>query len=138
MLLYLVLGTIAPLLLLVAGVFHAAFLVFNMSTKNVVAACGWQADSPTAHDHRVRAENLLHDLSAPFIMQVPPFKAVLMNTMPNFYVLFGNETETSVNMYKKRHGREHKRKREEVVEEEVEVDRDKIPSKSSPTLRETG
>ena len=35
------------------------------------------------------------NLSAPFIMQVPPFKAVLMKTMPNVDVLFGNETEAA-------------------------------------------
>merc|ERR1719284_316009 len=35
------------------------------------------------------------NLSAPFIMQVPPFKAVLMKTLPNVDVLFGNETEAA-------------------------------------------
>ena len=35
------------------------------------------------------------DLSAPFIMQVPPFKAVLMKTMPNANVLFDNVTEAA-------------------------------------------
>merc|ERR1712110_1132638 len=33
------------------------------------------------------------NLSAPFIMQVPPFKAVLNETMPYVDFLFGNETE---------------------------------------------
>merc|ERR1712032_1268129 len=33
------------------------------------------------------------NLSAPFIMEVPPFKATLMKTMPNIDFLFGNETE---------------------------------------------
>merc|ERR1719265_3122908 len=33
------------------------------------------------------------NLSAPFIMQVPPFKAVLDETMPYIDFLFGNETE---------------------------------------------
>jgi adenosine kinase len=33
------------------------------------------------------------NLSAPFISQVPPFKATLMATMPHIDVLFGNETE---------------------------------------------
>jgi adenosine kinase len=33
------------------------------------------------------------NLSAPFIMQVPPFKACLDATMPNIDFLFGNETE---------------------------------------------
>lgn len=33
------------------------------------------------------------NLSAPFISQVPPFKATLMATMPAIDVLFGNETE---------------------------------------------
>merc|ERR1719440_81135 len=33
------------------------------------------------------------NLSAPFIMQVPPFKACLDATMPNVDFLFGNETE---------------------------------------------
>ena len=33
------------------------------------------------------------NLSAPFIMEVPPFTEVLMKTMPNIDVLFGNETE---------------------------------------------
>eukprot|EP00450_Noctiluca_scintillans_P004816 CAMPEP_0194502548 /NCGR_PEP_ID=MMETSP0253-20130528/26108_1 /TAXON_ID=2966 /ORGANISM="Noctiluca scintillans" /LENGTH=474 /DNA_ID=CAMNT_0039344711 /DNA_START=40 /DNA_END=1464 /DNA_ORIENTATION=- len=35
------------------------------------------------------------NLSAPFIMEVPPFKEVLMKTMPNIDVLFGNETEAA-------------------------------------------
>merc|ERR1712070_624446 len=33
------------------------------------------------------------NLSAPFLMQVPPFKAVLVDTMPLVDFLFGNETE---------------------------------------------
>merc|ERR1711933_134171 len=33
------------------------------------------------------------NLSAPFIMQVPPFKACLDATMPDIDFLFGNETE---------------------------------------------
>merc|ERR1719276_363026 len=33
------------------------------------------------------------NLSAPFIMQVPPFKACLVETMPYVDFLFGNETE---------------------------------------------
>lgn len=33
------------------------------------------------------------NLSAPFIMEVPPFKECLMKTMPYIDVLFGNETE---------------------------------------------
>merc|ERR1712048_400710 len=33
------------------------------------------------------------NLSAPFIMQVPAFKAVLLDTMPYVDLLFGNETE---------------------------------------------
>lgn len=33
------------------------------------------------------------NLSAPFLMQVPPFKAVFVETMPFVDVLFGNETE---------------------------------------------
>lgn len=33
------------------------------------------------------------NLSAPFIMQVPPFKSVLVETMPLVDFLFGNETE---------------------------------------------
>lgn len=33
------------------------------------------------------------NLSAPFIMQVPPFKACLVQTMPKIDFLFGNETE---------------------------------------------
>ena len=36
------------------------------------------------------------NLSAPFIMEVPPFKAVLTKTMPFIDVLFGNETEAAV------------------------------------------
>jgi len=35
------------------------------------------------------------NLSAPFLMQVPPFKAVLMETMPHIDFLFGNETEAA-------------------------------------------
>jgi len=33
------------------------------------------------------------NLSAPFLMQVPPFKAVFVNTLPLVDFLFGNETE---------------------------------------------
>merc|ERR1719310_211568 len=33
------------------------------------------------------------NLSAPFLMQVPPFKAIFVNTMPYVDFLFGNETE---------------------------------------------
>jgi adenosine kinase len=36
------------------------------------------------------------NLSAPFIVEVPPFKAVLTKTMPLIDVLFGNETEAAV------------------------------------------
>ena len=36
------------------------------------------------------------NLSAPFIVQVPPFKAVLMKTMPNVDMLFGNVTEAAI------------------------------------------
>mmetsp|Transcript_18728 Transcript_18728/g.40269 ORF Transcript_18728/g.40269 Transcript_18728/m.40269 type:complete len:345 (+) Transcript_18728:106-1140(+) len=35
------------------------------------------------------------NLSAPFIMQVPPFKAVLMEAMPYIDFLFGNEVEAT-------------------------------------------
>uniref|UniRef100_A0A7S0WY16 Adenosine kinase n=1 Tax=Chlamydomonas leiostraca TaxID=1034604 RepID=A0A7S0WY16_9CHLO len=35
------------------------------------------------------------NLSAPFIMQVPPFKKVLMDTMPYIDYLFGNEIEAA-------------------------------------------
>ena len=35
------------------------------------------------------------NLSAPFLMQVPPFKATLMNAMPYIDILFGNETEAA-------------------------------------------
>ena len=35
------------------------------------------------------------NLSAPFIMQVPPFKAVLMSAMPYIDYLFGNEVEAA-------------------------------------------
>jgi sugar/nucleoside kinase (ribokinase family) len=37
----------------------------------------------------------LQNLSAPFIMQVPPFKAVLLDTMPYIDILFGNEHEAA-------------------------------------------
>ncbi|KAG1669505.1 hypothetical protein FOA52_015672 [Chlamydomonas sp. UWO 241] len=43
-----------------------------------------------AHD-KIFAMNL----SAPFIMQVPPFKACLMESMPYVDFLFGNETEAA-------------------------------------------
>merc|ERR1712159_860981 len=33
------------------------------------------------------------NLSAPFLMQVPPFKACFVNTIPIVDFLFGNETE---------------------------------------------
>lgn len=37
----------------------------------------------------------VQNLSAPFIMQVPPFKKVLMDTMPNIDFLFGNEVRAA-------------------------------------------
>lgn len=36
------------------------------------------------------------NLSAPFIMEVPPFKEVLKKTMPYIDILFGNETEAAI------------------------------------------
>jgi adenosine kinase len=36
------------------------------------------------------------NLSAPFIIEVPPFKEVVMKTMPKVDFLFGNETEAAV------------------------------------------
>ena len=33
------------------------------------------------------------NLSAPFLMMVPPFKALFVELMPNVDFLFGNETE---------------------------------------------
>ena len=33
------------------------------------------------------------NLSAPFLMQVPPFKSAMMETMPYVDILFGNESE---------------------------------------------
>ena len=41
----------------------------------------------------VKGKTYYMNLSAPFIMEVPPFKEVLMKTMPNIDVLFGNMTE---------------------------------------------
>lgn len=35
------------------------------------------------------------NLSAPFLMQVPPFKACFVKTIPNVDFLFGNETEAA-------------------------------------------
>ena len=35
------------------------------------------------------------NLSAPFIMQVPPFKKVLLDALPFVDFLFGNETEAA-------------------------------------------
>merc|ERR1711862_436356 len=35
------------------------------------------------------------NLSAPFLMQVPPFKACFVETMPKIDFLFGNETEAA-------------------------------------------
>ena len=40
-----------------------------------------------------KAKTYCVNLSAPFIRKVPPFKEVLMKTMPNIDVLFGYETE---------------------------------------------
>ena len=40
-----------------------------------------------------KAKTYCVNLSAPFIREVPPFKEVLMKTMPNIDVLFGYETE---------------------------------------------
>lgn len=40
-----------------------------------------------------QSKTFMMNLSAPFIMQVPPFKAALMEAMPYIDILFGNETE---------------------------------------------
>mmetsp|Transcript_15032 Transcript_15032/g.31187 ORF Transcript_15032/g.31187 Transcript_15032/m.31187 type:complete len:344 (+) Transcript_15032:92-1123(+) len=40
-------------------------------------------------------KTFMMNLSAPFLMQVPPFKACLMNAMPYIDILFGNETEAA-------------------------------------------
>ncbi len=37
----------------------------------------------------------VQNLSAPFIMQVPPFKKVLLEALPYVDFLFGNETEAA-------------------------------------------
>ena len=41
----------------------------------------------------VKGKTYYMNLSAPFIMEVPPLKEVLMKTMPNIDVLFGDVTE---------------------------------------------
>jgi len=47
-----------------------------------------------ASQEKMKDSNLYcMNLSAPFLMQVPPFKAVFVETMPYVDYLFGNETE---------------------------------------------
>jgi hypothetical protein len=43
------------------------------------------------HTHHHRLLIAPQNLSAPFIVQVPPFKKVLMDTLPCIDFLFGNE-----------------------------------------------
>jgi len=40
-------------------------------------------------------KTFMMNLSAPFLMEVPPFKATLMQAMPYIDILFGNETEAA-------------------------------------------
>ena len=40
-------------------------------------------------------KTFIMNLSAPFLMQAPPFKAALMEAMPYIDILFGNETEAA-------------------------------------------
>ena len=47
----------------------------------------------SSHCNKKKGKTYCMNLSAPFIMEVPPFTEVLMKTMPNIDVLFGNETE---------------------------------------------
>ena len=48
----------------------------------------------TSSHCNVKGKTYYMNLSASFIMEVPPFKEMLMKTMPNIDVLFGNVTET--------------------------------------------
>lgn len=67
-------------------VIYSAGFFITVSPDSIKAA----AEHCAAHD-KVYCMNL----SAPFIMQVPPFKKVLMDTLPYVDFLFGNETEAA-------------------------------------------
>ena len=63
--------------------------------EDLLAACGWQTDSPAEHDHRVKAENLLHESQ-----RAPHHAGPSVQGGPGEHdaenVLFGNETEAAM------------------------------------------
>ena len=67
-----------------ASIIYSAGFFITVSPDAIAAAA-----EHCSSNNKIYAMNL----SAPFISQVPPFKATLMATMPHIDVLFGNETE---------------------------------------------
>merc|ERR1712127_884577 len=71
-------------------VVKAAKIVYSAGFFATVSPAAIKAASEEkAKDGGIHCMNL----SAPFLMQVPPFKAVFVETMPLVDFLFGNETE---------------------------------------------
>lgn len=67
-----------------AKVFYSAGFFITVSPESIEAVC--------THANK-EGKSYCFNLSAPFLMEVPPFKEVLTKTMPYIDYLFGNETE---------------------------------------------
>merc|ERR1719159_689329 len=67
-----------------AKIVYSAGFFITVSPDSMRAACAEAAKS-----NKIYCLNL----SAPFLMQVPPFKAVFVELLPQVDILFGNETE---------------------------------------------
>ncbi|GFH08837.1 PfkB domain-containing protein, partial [Haematococcus lacustris] len=82
--------------------FLVATLPLLLSHHAMRSATGAQAGQPDpgrtqalAHVRGACSQAQRGNLSAPFIVQVPPFKKVLMDSMPYIDFLFANEVEAA-------------------------------------------
>lgn len=73
-------------LLEAARVVYSAGFFITVSPESIMAAARHCAESDKAY---------CMNISAPFIVQVPPFKKVLSEALPYVDYLFGNETEAA-------------------------------------------
>jgi adenosine kinase len=69
-----------------AKIIYSAGFFITVSPESIKLASRQQAESGNIY---------CMNLSAPFLMQVPPFKACFVDTMPYVDFLFGNETEAA-------------------------------------------
>merc|ERR1719159_290580 len=72
------------------AILNKAKIVYSSGFFTTVSPESLALLSKTCHDG---GKTFCFNLSAPFIMQVPPFKKCLMDTLPYVDYLFGNETE---------------------------------------------